>query len=155
MTAYPKQLHQFPYDDAKNPDGPITAWVYNGINDPIEPYANYIIEETDGKYMLQLERDSFIDDDLAPLEARLFEWMEGEGVVPKEEGGERTMNLVLTERILRAPRSLGGYYYHLEPGTRVFLVKDRGTSLLVSAGESIFEDTFEVRCDQVTKEDAR
>jgi hypothetical protein len=63
--------------------------------------------------------------------------------------------LTLTDRILRAPRSLGGYHYHLEQGTRVFLVKDRGESLLVSAKENpahrIFEDIFEVRCNQVAK----
>ena len=67
--------------------------------------------------------------------------------------------LILADRVLRAPRSLGPYYYYLERGTRVFLVEDRGTSLLVSAKENpahrIFEDIFEVRCDQVTKEDAR
>jgi hypothetical protein len=50
----------------------------------VEPYANYIIEETDdGKYMLVLENDSFISDKLADLEPRLFAWMENEGVTPK------------------------------------------------------------------------
>ena len=67
--------------------------------------------------------------------------------------------LILADRVLRAPRSLGGYYYHLDRGTRVFLVKDKGTSLLVSTKENpahrIFEDIFEVSCDQITKEDAR
>lgn len=85
MTTYPKQMHQFPQDHYKNPDGPLTAWVYNGITDPVEPYANYIIEETDdGKYMLVLENDSFIADKLADLEPRLFAWMENEGVEPKK-----------------------------------------------------------------------
>jgi hypothetical protein len=85
MKTYPKQLHTFPKDEFKNPDGPTTAWVYNGIHDPVEPYANYIIEETDdGKYMLVLENDSFISDKLADLEPRLFAWMESEGVEPKQ-----------------------------------------------------------------------
>ena len=85
MTTYPKQLHVFPKDEFKNPDGPTTAWVYNGINDPVEPYANYIIEylhDTD-EFMLVLENDSFIDRSLADLESRLFAWMEDEGVTPK------------------------------------------------------------------------
>lgn len=86
MTTYPKQLHQFPQDHYKNPDGPLTAWVYNGITDPVEPYANYIIEETDdGKYMLVLENDSFISSNLDELEARLFAWLEDEGVTPKSK----------------------------------------------------------------------
>ena len=85
MKTYPKQMHQFPMDHYKNPDGPTTAWVYNGITDPVEPYANYIIEETDdGKYMLVLENDSFISDNLAALEPRLFAWMENEGVEPQK-----------------------------------------------------------------------
>lgn len=84
MTTYPRQLHTFPKDEFKNPDGPLTAWVYNGITDPVEPYANYIIEVLhNGQFMLVLENDSFITADLAALEDRLFEWMEGEGVTPK------------------------------------------------------------------------
>lgn len=81
---YPKQLHTFPKDQYKNPDGPLTAWVYNGIADPVEPYANYIIEwlnDGHGNFMLVIENDSFISDEIESLEARLFEWMEGEGVV--------------------------------------------------------------------------
>ena len=90
MTTYPRQLHTFPKDEFKNPDGPMVAWVYNGITDPVEPYANYIIEMTehnveDGKYMLVLENDSFISDNLTDLEARLFEWMEDEGVTPTDQ----------------------------------------------------------------------
>jgi hypothetical protein len=93
MTTYPKQLHTFPKDEFKNPDGPTTAWVYNGIMDPLEPYANYIIEEIEdprsytkvgGKFMLVLENDSFISDKLSDLEPRLFAWMENEGVTSKE-----------------------------------------------------------------------
>ncbi len=81
---YPKELHTFPKDEHRNPDGPLTAWVYNGITDPVEPYANYIIEETEGgKYMLVVENDSFISDNLADLEPRLFAWLEDEGVTPK------------------------------------------------------------------------
>ena len=81
MKTYPKQLHTFPRDAYKNPDGPLTAWVYNGINDPVEPYANYIIEcIKDGDFMLDLENSSFISDNLADLEPRLFAWMESEGV---------------------------------------------------------------------------
>jgi hypothetical protein len=80
---YPKYLHTFPKDQFKNPDGPLTAWVYNDITDPVEPYANYIIEVLrNGQFMLVLENDSFITADLGSLEARLFEWMEGEGVTP-------------------------------------------------------------------------
>lgn len=80
---YPKQLHTF-HRSQWHPDGPTTAWVYNEINDPYEPYANYIIEVLDGgQFMLVLENDSFITADLASLEARLFDWMEGEGVTPK------------------------------------------------------------------------
>jgi len=83
MTTYPKQLHTFPTDDAGEFDGPLTAWVYNGLADPLEPYANYIIEVLgNGQFMLVLENDSFITADLASLEARLFEWMENEGVEP-------------------------------------------------------------------------
>jgi hypothetical protein len=84
MKTYPKQLHTFPRDEFKNPDGPLTAWVYNGIHDPAEPYANYIIEVLGygNQFMLVLENDSFITADLDSLEARLFEWMEGEGVTP-------------------------------------------------------------------------
>lgn len=81
---YPTELHTFPKDQYKNPEGPLTAWVYNGIADPVEPYANYIIEVFgNGQFMLVLENDSFITADLGSLEARLFEWMEGEGVEPK------------------------------------------------------------------------
>jgi hypothetical protein len=85
LIDYPKQLHTFPKDEFKNPDGPTTAWVYNGITDPVEPYANYIIEVLGygNQFMLVLENDSFITADLDSLEARLFEWMEGEGVTPK------------------------------------------------------------------------
>jgi len=80
---YPMELHTFPKDEFKNPDGPLTAWVYNDITDPVEPYANYIIEVLrNGQFMLVLENDSFITADLGSLEARLFEWMEGEGVTP-------------------------------------------------------------------------
>ena len=85
LIDYPKQLHTFPKDSYKNPDGPITAWVYNGITDPVEPYANYIIEVLGygNQFMLVLENDSFITADLDSLEARLFEWMKNEGVTPK------------------------------------------------------------------------
>ena len=85
MTTYPRQLHTFQKDEFKNPDGPMVAWVYNGITDPVEPYANYIIEylhDTD-EFMLVLENDSFIERSLADLEPRLFAWMENEGVTPK------------------------------------------------------------------------
>lgn len=85
MKTYPKQLHTFPKDEFKNPDGPTTAWVYNGIHDPVELYANYSIElMDDGKFILVLENDSFISDKLADLEPRLFAWMENEGVKPKQ-----------------------------------------------------------------------
>jgi hypothetical protein len=87
MKTYPRQLHTFPKDEFKNPDGPLTAWVYNGIADPVEPYANYIIEwlnDGKGSFMLVLENDSFISDNLFDLEPRLFAWMEGEGVEPKK-----------------------------------------------------------------------
>ena len=86
MKQYPKQLHTFPKDEFKNPDGPTTAWVYNGITDPVEPYANYIIEVLGygNQFMLVLENDSFITADLDSLEARLFEWMENEGVEPQK-----------------------------------------------------------------------
>ena len=85
MTTYPKQLHTFPKDVFKNPDGPMVAWVYNGITDPVEPYANYIIEVLGygNQFMLVLENDSFIERSLADLEPRLFAWMENEGVTPK------------------------------------------------------------------------
>ena len=86
MTTYPRQLHTFQKDEFKNPDGPLTAWVYNGIADPVEPYANYIIEVFgNGQFMLVLENDSFMTTDLASLEARLFEWMEDEGVTPTDQ----------------------------------------------------------------------
>ena len=88
MTTYPKQLHQFPKDQYKNPEGPITAWVYNGIADPVEPYANYIIEwlnEGHGNFMLVIENDSFITSNLDELEARLFAWLESEGVTPNSQ----------------------------------------------------------------------
>ena len=91
MKQYPKQLHTFPKDEFKNPDGPMVAWVYNGIHDPAEPYANYIIEDWQGelaaeggRYYLQIENAQYQSDDLAALEARLFEWMENEGVEPQK-----------------------------------------------------------------------
>lgn len=85
MTTYPKQRHTFPQDKHKNPDGPITAWVYNGIHDPAEPYANYIIEEIEGgNFMLVLENSSFIRPNIEDLEPLLFKWMEDEGVEPKD-----------------------------------------------------------------------
>lgn len=63
--------------------GPLTAWVYNGLLDEREVYANYIIEEIEGgKFMLVLGNDSFISDKLEDLEPRLFAWLEGEGVKP-------------------------------------------------------------------------
>ena len=84
MTTYPKQLHMFPKDRYKNPDGPKWAWVYNGINDPVEPYANYIIEVLgNGQFMLVIENASFISDNLEDLEPRLFAWLEDEGVKPE------------------------------------------------------------------------
>lgn len=84
---YPKQLHTFPKDHYKNPDGPLTAWVYNGITDPVEPYANYIIEVLGygNQFMLVLENDSFISGNLDELEARLFAWLEDEGVTPNSK----------------------------------------------------------------------
>ena len=88
MKTYPKQLHTFPKDEFKNPDGPLTAWVYNGITDPAEPYANYIIEwlnDGKGNFMLVIENDSFIADNLADFEPRLFAWMENEGVTPIDQ----------------------------------------------------------------------
>lgn len=94
MKTYPKQLHTFPRDAYKNPDGPLTAWVYNGITDPVEPYANYIIEylhDTD-EFMLVLENDSFIERSLADLEPRLFAWMENEGVEPTDQTVRATDN---------------------------------------------------------------
>lgn len=81
MITYPKQRHTFPQDDYKNPDGPMTAWVYNGLVDPAEPYANFTIEEIEGgQFMLVLENGSFISDKLSDLEPRLFAWLEEEGV---------------------------------------------------------------------------
>lgn len=88
ISDYPKQLHMFPKDKFKNPDGPTWAWVYNGIADPVEPYANYIIEECRPEdrrhklYLLHIENQEYLSNDLAELEPLLFEWMEGEGVVP-------------------------------------------------------------------------
>ena len=88
-TSYPKQTHTFLKDEACNPEGEITALVYNGINDPKEPYANFIIEDwqgtpaaVEGRYYLQLENAQFQSNDLASLEARLFDWMSDEGVEP-------------------------------------------------------------------------
>jgi hypothetical protein len=89
LIDYPKQLHTFPKDEFKNPDGPMVAWVYNGITDPVEPYANYIIEDMGEdkcffRYLLVIENQQFQSNDLADLEPRLFEWMEDEGVKPKK-----------------------------------------------------------------------
>jgi len=91
MKTYPKQRHTFPQNDECNPEKEIHALVYNGIHDPVEPYANYIIEDWQGelaaeggRYYLQLENHQFQSDDLAALEARLFEWMENEGVEPQK-----------------------------------------------------------------------
>jgi hypothetical protein len=84
MKTYPKQRHTFPKDPHKNPEGPITAWVYNGLIDPAEPYANYIIEEIEHHgepaFMLVLENSSFIEPRLEDLEPLLFKWLEDEGV---------------------------------------------------------------------------
>ena len=83
MKKYTKIRHTFPQDPHKNPDGPLDAFVYAGLLDPVEPYANYIIEivdHKDGLYQLVLERDSFLTDNLTSLEHRLFKWMEDEGV---------------------------------------------------------------------------
>jgi hypothetical protein len=84
MKTYPKQRHTFPKDPHKNPEGPMTAWVYNGLHDPAEPYANYIIEEIehlgDPAFMLVLENSSFIKPRLEDLEPLLFKWLEDEGV---------------------------------------------------------------------------
>lgn len=91
MKTYPKQRFHFQRTPQWNPDKEIEALVYNGINDPREPYANYIIEDWQGtpaaeggRYYLQLENQQFQSDDLAALEARLFEWMENEGVEPQK-----------------------------------------------------------------------
>jgi hypothetical protein len=91
MKTYPKQRHTFPQNDECNPEKEIRALVYNGITDPVEPYANYIIEDWQGtpaaeggRYYLQLENQQFQSDDLAALEDRLFEWMENEGVEPQK-----------------------------------------------------------------------
>jgi hypothetical protein len=88
-VTYPKQTHTFVQNDFCNPEGPINAIVYNGINDPQEPYANFIIEDwqgtpaaVEGRYYLQLENAQFQSDDLTSLEARLFDWMSDEGVEP-------------------------------------------------------------------------
>jgi hypothetical protein len=57
----------------------------------------------------------------------------------------------LTSRILRAPRSLAGHHYHLEPGTIVHHVKECSANgnLIVSTVENPehripSEDLFEV-----------
>ena len=92
MKTYPKQLHTFPQHDECNPEKEIKAIVYNGINSSVEPYANYIIEDWQGelaaeggRYYLQLENAQYQSDDLASLEALLFEWLTDEGVEPKKE----------------------------------------------------------------------
>jgi hypothetical protein len=91
MKTYPKQRHMFPEHDECNPEGEIKAIVYNELINPKEPYANYIIEDWEGtpaaeggRYYLQIENAQYQSDDLASLEARLFEWMENEGVEPQK-----------------------------------------------------------------------
>ena len=62
----------------------INAIVYGGIYKLDEAQANIIIEDLGegfqlGRYMLTISNDSWVSDDLAELETRLFEWMQAEG----------------------------------------------------------------------------
>ena len=78
-TTYSKQTHSFTEDGET-----INAIVYCGLTYPDDINGNIHIvdlgkENVDGRYMLTLENDGWISDDLAELETRLFKWMQDEG----------------------------------------------------------------------------
>ena len=78
-NTYSKTRHTF-IENGK----PMHAIVYGGLVKPDEAMANCIIEDLGegfqlGRYMLTISNDSWISDDLAELETRLFEWMQRQG----------------------------------------------------------------------------
>jgi hypothetical protein len=88
MTPYPKELHTFP-KSKRHPEGPTTAWVYNGIKDTEDPFGSHIIEVTGEKYLLTLDRDIYSSPFLPQLEKLLFQWMQEDGIEPDQERKER------------------------------------------------------------------
>jgi len=78
-TTYSKQRHTFTENGET-----INAVVYGGLVKPDEAMANCIIEDLGegnegGRYMLTLENDGWMSDDLSELEPRLFQWMNDSG----------------------------------------------------------------------------
>ena len=77
--TYSKQTHSFTEDGQT-----INAIVYGGLDHPNDINGNIHIVDLGegnegGRYMLTLENDGWLSDDLKDLEPRLFEWMRTEG----------------------------------------------------------------------------
>jgi hypothetical protein len=77
--SYSKQAHSF-IEDGQT----INAIVYGGLDHPNDINGNIHIVDLGeghegGRYMLTLENDGLLSDDLKDLEPRLFEWMRTEG----------------------------------------------------------------------------
>ena len=82
-TTYSKQRHTFTHNHDYESES-VNAIVYGGLEYPNDINGNIHIvdlgkENADGRYMLTLENDGWISDDLAELETRLFKWMQDEG----------------------------------------------------------------------------
>jgi hypothetical protein len=79
-ARYSKQAHSFTDEDGET----INAIVYGGLDHPNDINGNIHIVDLGeghegGRYMLTLENDGWLSDDLKDLEPRLFEWMKAEG----------------------------------------------------------------------------
>ncbi len=74
--------HEKTYATLKDENGDlVNAWIYGEFIHREDLWANYHIQDLGegndgGRYMLTIENDGWLDDDLAKLEGILFEWME-------------------------------------------------------------------------------
>ena len=74
--------HQKTYATFTDDEGnKVNAWIYGEFIHKDDLWANYHIEDLGegndgGRYMLQIENEGWMDDDLVKLEGILFQWME-------------------------------------------------------------------------------
>ena len=78
-NTYSKQLHTFTENGET-----INAVIYGGLAHPNDISGNFhIIDNGEGsvggRYLMELERDNYLTDDLKSLEVILFEFMQSEG----------------------------------------------------------------------------
>jgi len=79
MNTYSKQLHTFTENGET-----INAVIYGGLEHPNDISGNFHIIDngegnTGGRYLMELERDNYLTDDLKSLEVILFKFMQSEG----------------------------------------------------------------------------